>query len=134
MLKTPTQVMQTSQFDSPIESILYEAFKELGLVPEIQHSIGIFRVDMAFPEIKIAIECDGHKFHTGEFNWQKDRYRQKRIIELGWKFERFQGWLIRKYPIACAGKIGLKYLKDKMTPKATKQASGALEIMLIRTS
>lgn len=122
------------KFESPIEEKLYFAFDKLGLKPKVQYQIGIFRVDMAFPDKKLIIECDGHKFHTGEINWKKDKYRQKRIEEMGWKFERFQGWIINRYPIACAGKIGLKYLKDKMSKESIKRAEGALEIMLIRTS
>jgi very-short-patch-repair endonuclease len=125
--------IKTQQFDSQIEVGLYEAFEELGIIPEIQYSIGMFRVDMAFPEVKIAVECDGHKYHTGEFNWKKDRYRQKRIEQQGWKFERFQGWLIKRYPLACAGKIGLKYLKEKMSPKSIKRATDALEVMYLRS-
>ena len=128
----PTRI-RFNKFDSQIEEHLFDAFKELGLKPELQYHVKVFRLDMAFPDIKIAIECDGWKFHTGEHNWRKDRYRQKRIEEEGWKFERFQGWLIHRYPIACAGKVGLRYLKDKMTPEAIRKAEGALEIMLLRT-
>ena len=124
----------TNKLESKIEEKLYTALCKLGIPPELQYNIGYFRVDMAYPDIKLVIECDGFHFHTGEHNWAKDRYRQKRIEDQGWKFERFQGWLINRYSIACAGKIGLKYMSEKMNDESKKKAKGALEIMLLRTS
>lgn len=127
------ETIKTLKLESPIETILYNALCSFGIEPEIQYKISYFRVDMAYPDLKIAIECDGFKFHTGEINWSKDKYRQKRIEELGWKFERFQGWLIKKYPIACAGKIALKYMPKKLTETNKIKARKYLEEMYIRT-
>jgi very-short-patch-repair endonuclease len=125
--------IKTLKLESPIEAILYESLCDFGIKPELQYSISYFRVDMAYPELKLAIECDGHRYHVGEKNWSKDKYRQRRIEELGWKFERFQGWLIKKYPIACAGKIALKYFPNKLTPENKKKAEHYLEVMYWRS-
>jgi len=126
--------IKTLKLESPIETILYDALCFIGIEPKLQYQIGYFRVDMAYPELKLVVECDGHKYHTGEKNWSKDKYRQKRIEELGWKFERFQGWLIKKYPIACAGKIAIKYMPDKLNIKNRKIAEHYLEVMYLRTN
>lgn len=125
--------IKTIKLESPIESLLYEALCDLGVKPEIQYTIGYFRVDMAYPELKLAVECDGHRYHTGEKNWSKDKYRQRRIEEMGWKFERFQGWLIKKYPMACAGKLALKYMPEKLTKEKKQKAEHYLELMYWRT-
>jgi len=125
--------IKTIKLESKIESDLFNALCLLGIEPELQYPISYFRVDMAYPELKLAVECDGHKYHTGEKNWSKDKYRQKRIEELGWKFERFQGWLIKKYPIACAGKIALKYMPEKLTKENKQKAEHYLEVMYLRT-
>jgi very-short-patch-repair endonuclease len=125
--------IKTIKLESKIESDLFNALCLLGIEPELQYQISYFRVDMAYPELKLAVECDGHKYHTGEKNWSKDKYRQKRIEELGWKFERFQGWLIKKYPIACAGKIALKYMPEKLTKENKQKAEHYLEVMYLRT-
>jgi very-short-patch-repair endonuclease len=121
-------------FDSEIEKKLYQTLESIGIPPFLQYKIGVFRVDMAYPDKKLVIECDGYEYHTGERNWQKDKYRQKRIESLGWKFERFQGWLVSRYPLACAGKIGLKYMPEKISPEVRGRLVGVLEIMNIKTS
>jgi very-short-patch-repair endonuclease len=119
----------TDKLESRMEEKLYSALCALDIKPELQYQIGYFRVDMAYPDIKLAVEVDGFKYHTGEKNWAKDKYRQKRIEDLGWKFERFQGWLINRYPIACAGKIGLRYMPEKMTERNKEKAKDYLEVM-----
>lgn len=127
------ETIKTLKLESPIETILYNALCSLGIEPKLQHKISFFRVDMAYPDLKLAVECDGHKYHTGEKNWSKDKYRQNRIEQLGWKFERFQGWLIKKYPIACAGKIALKYMPEKLNETNIIRAKHYLEVMYLRT-
>lgn len=126
--------MDLLAYESPIEKRLGEAFAKLGLYPKLQHQIGIFRVDFAFPEIKLVVECDGHSYHTGARNWKKNEYRQRRIEQEGWVFERFQGWLVYRHALACASKIALKYLPEKLDEKRHKMAEGAMVTMFIRTS
>lgn len=121
-----------SLYESPIEQILDNSLMKLGLKTEIQHIVGVFRLDISFPEIKLAIECDGYKYHSGENKIQQDKYRQKRLEELGWKFERFQGWLIKRFPDVCAAKIGLKYFKNQMTLENVKNAEKAIELFNLR--
>ena len=126
--------MDTRRVDSPIERKLLDSFDRLGLKPLYQHRIGIFRVDFAFPGIKLAVECDGHWYHTSESQRARDRYRQSKIREQGWVFERFQGWLIYRHSLACASKIALKYFPDKIGEKAKKLAIGSMVTMYARTN
>ena len=49
-----------------------------------------FRIDIAFPEEKLAIECDGWSYH-GRFkeDFKKGLRRQNILSENGWSFLRF---------------------------------------------
>ena len=47
------------------------------------------RIDLAYPAGKIAIECDGFKFHSGRTAWQGDRDRQNFLTGSGWRVLRF---------------------------------------------
>ena len=51
-------------FDSPPEIRLYLNMVSAGMpLPETQHRVGRYRVDLAYPSIKLAIEVDGLEFH-----------------------------------------------------------------------
>jgi hypothetical protein len=42
------------------------------------------RVDFAYPDLKIAIECDSKKHHFGRADWERDVERRSRLSALGW--------------------------------------------------
>lgn len=44
----------------------------------------IARVDFAYPDQKVAIECDGYRFHSGRGPWDRDRQRRNTLGALGW--------------------------------------------------
>lgn len=44
----------------------------------------VARVDFAYPDMKIAIECDGKKHHFGRGDWERDVERRSRLAALGW--------------------------------------------------
>jgi very-short-patch-repair endonuclease len=52
----------------------------------VRRTDGMFiaRVDLAYPEIKLAIECDSYKFHSGRRAWEKDRKRGNPLVAAGW--------------------------------------------------
>ena len=98
------------KIQSPIEGMFLRGFKDFGLEPMIQYPLDVFYIDFAFPEIKLAIEIDGIKYHSAK----KDAYKNKRIKELGWKLERFGGWFVFRHIGAAVGKISLQYFSDKL--------------------
>jgi len=59
--------------------------------PERQHEIEdatgglVARVDFAYPDLMIAIECDGKKHHFGTNDWERDLERRSRLAALGWR-------------------------------------------------
>jgi DNA helicase-2/ATP-dependent DNA helicase PcrA len=72
---------------TPIERRLLAAFHEEGLHPQVQYGIQRFRVDFAFPDVRLAVEADGRAFHDAE----RDGVRDRRLGSYGWKVIRFSG-------------------------------------------
>ncbi|HJT91021.1 MAG TPA: type IV toxin-antitoxin system AbiEi family antitoxin domain-containing protein [Mycobacterium sp.] len=56
------------------------------------YPVGGYKVDVAFPKQKVAIEVDGWAFHSDPEVFVKDRNRQNNIALLGWIVLRFT-WL-----------------------------------------
>lgn len=46
-------------------------------------------VDVAFLQLKLAIEVDGWAFHSDVERFRRDRYRQNTLVALGWTVIRF---------------------------------------------
>ncbi len=48
---------------------------------------GVFiaRVDLAYPEFRLAIELDGFRWHAGRRPFRSDRLRRNRIEAVGWR-------------------------------------------------
>lgn len=53
--------------------------------PERQYGVGRFRVDFAWPELRIACECDGFEHHGARLAWKRDRGRLAEIEAGGWR-------------------------------------------------
>lgn len=43
------------------------------------------RIDLAYPEHQLAIECDGYEFHGTREAFESDRLRNSRLAALGWR-------------------------------------------------
>jgi hypothetical protein len=48
-----------------------------------------YYLDLAYPEIKLAIEVDGFDFHRGRAVFDADRQRQNDLVRSGWTVLRF---------------------------------------------
>lgn len=62
------------------------------------YPIGGYRVDVAFPAAKVAIEVDGWAFHSSQVDFQNDRERQNNIALSGWHVLRFTWLDLVEYP------------------------------------
>lgn len=58
-----------------------------------------FRIDVAFPDAKLAVECDGWEHH-GKYkaDFQRDRERDRMMTLNGWRVLRFFASEIKKEP------------------------------------
>ena len=57
--------------------------------PHVQHDVfdghrRIARVDLAYPEAKVAIEYEGDGHRTSQEQWRRDIQRQRELEALGW--------------------------------------------------
>ena len=50
-----------------------------------QHPIAGFRVDRAWPELRVAVEADGFQHHGPYLFWKRDRRRVAAIEAAGWR-------------------------------------------------
>ena len=82
----------------PLESRLEVRFEQLlrsrGLPrPERQRVVhdpgGRRRVDFAYPEQHLVIECVGWRYHGGQKAWQADIQRRRRLAAQGWRVLEF---------------------------------------------
>ena len=99
---------------SPIEELFLRAIAEeiVGLNPKCQHvqvlatirsqfPVSEWHVDFAIPSLKIAIECEGHAWHSSKCQHTHDCIRQRGIVQAGWYVIRFSGAEIVYYPWDC---------------------------------
>lgn len=93
------------------QDILWSAVQErFGDQAEAEYKNAVpgrrFRIDIAFPKKKLAIEVDGwqyHGKHKGDF--KKGSQRQNILTEHGWKFLRFTAGEIHNELDRCIGMI-----------------------------
>jgi very-short-patch-repair endonuclease len=45
----------------------------------------LLRVDLAYPDQLVAIECDGYRYHSGRKAWQGDLKRRNLLATRGWR-------------------------------------------------
>lgn len=86
---------QPMPFDSWFEVDVYNDIvsKGFSVIPQYEVVKGRYRIDLVvlLPSgVKIAIECDGDKFHGPE-EFQSDLNRQKTLERCGWQFFRVRG-------------------------------------------
>jgi very-short-patch-repair endonuclease len=87
----------------------------LDVAPEarlhVQHKVGPYRLDFAYivrpagerePPIRLAIEVDGHAFHSTREQREDDNSRHLDLKEYGYELIRFTGTQIHRDPERCA--------------------------------
>lgn len=80
--------------ESPIERRLYDALQLRGYYVQTQVPCGKYRIDLALPAHKIAIECDGRAYHSTLEQRAHDRRKNAYLRKHGWKVLRFSGRMI----------------------------------------
>jgi very-short-patch-repair endonuclease len=81
----------TSVPQSVFETRLLRLLREAGLpAPALQHEVKtagrlLAVVDFAFPDLRLAVEADGYRWHSGRASWEHDRARRNALTSAGWK-------------------------------------------------
>lgn len=87
---------ETAVTGSAFERLVFSALVEAGLPrPVLQHEVRAgdrtYRIDLAYPDARLAIELDG-SVHLERKVWEADHCRQNALVLLGWTVLRFT-WL-----------------------------------------
>lgn len=82
-LRTPDQV------ESALERRLLKSLLGWGLpMPVSQYALVAsgqrFRLDFAYPRLKVAIETDGYRYHSGRERFDRDTARRNALTLAGW--------------------------------------------------
>jgi very-short-patch-repair endonuclease len=84
--------------ESPMESRIRLAIEFDGLVvPVLQHPVGPYRLDMAYPRIRLGVEYDGREHLTPQ-RALRDLDRQAWLSRAGWHILRFRAYDVLRRP------------------------------------
>ncbi len=101
---------RTEITDSQLELLLLSLIREAGLPEPVLHyrvthdGRFVAEVDFAYPELRIAIECDG-AVHLDDQVWERDLPRQNDLVLIGWTVLRFSYRRLRERPDAVIAEI-----------------------------
>lgn len=86
--------------ESEFERLVLEELLKRGYKVKTQYPVGYYRIDMVveYEGRKIAIECDGERWHSGAEKIAEDLARQAVLERLGWRFHRIRGSLFFRDP------------------------------------
>lgn len=105
---------------SPIEEILLAAMNTRSLlIGEFRRNfqVGPYRIDFAFPAVKLGVECDGRAYHTEPAQVARDRRRDQYLTSLGWTVRRYTGTRINRDSVGAAEEICALYERLLATEK-----------------
>ncbi|MCK9421837.1 MAG: AAA domain-containing protein [Bacteroidales bacterium] len=115
-----------SDLESPFEEEVYHSlvanFEEDNLIPQMQFAG--FRIDIVYDSKiigvpKIAIECDGAKYHSSQEAYLYDRHRQKILENHGFVFHRIWSTNWWRNPIRETARL-VHFIKDTVTTTKNK--------------
>jgi very-short-patch-repair endonuclease len=75
---------------SAAERLLVRLLREAGITGWVlDHPLGPYTIDLAFPEQRVAIEVDGWAYHVDPERFRNDRRKGNFLTRLGWDLLRF---------------------------------------------
>lgn len=110
--------------ESPFEVAVAKALVSRNYHIEQQWEVGAYRLDMVVMcgEKKIAIECDGEQFHSGEDKIREDMERQTILERIGWRFIRIRGSEYYRNPDACIERVVAQLNEAEIYPETSSVA------------
>ena len=103
-VSSPKEMLLTEEMEKNSESVFEEKIAKYliseGYHIEQQWEAGLYKIDMValFQDKKVAIECDGEKWHSTEERIREDMERQNILERCGWEFIRIRGSRYFKNP------------------------------------
>lgn len=102
---------KTTVPQSVLETRLLRMIKRAGLpAPRCQHEIKdrgklIAIFDFAYPDVRLAIEADGYRWHTGRLRWEQDLARRNAVTARGWRMIHLTATDLERRPQEFVGTI-----------------------------
>ncbi len=89
------QLRELIPLSDPLAESVRESWTRLALIdaglpaPELQWWVEVdgvptYRLDMAYPRHRVAVEYDGSAFHSSDADRERDRARREHLTALGW--------------------------------------------------
>lgn len=97
--------------ESPLETRLHRLLRKAGIEEPVRQYVVrhegrfIARVDLAFPQHRLALEADGYVAHSGRRRWQRDLARGNALTQIGWRVLRFSSEDMRRMPDWVVGQV-----------------------------
>lgn len=115
-LKPQAQRTSKGRCQSPAEVAFWHVANGLipGLVRQFHVAGTRYHLDFAVPDCLLAIEIDGHQWHSTRQQRQHDSQRDRILTGLGWRVLRFTASEILRNADGCAAEV-LTIIK-KCTP------------------
>jgi very-short-patch-repair endonuclease len=99
--------------ESPMETRVRLALHDGGLpAPVLQHPVGPYRIDLAYPDLRLGIEYDG-ECHLDPRRAREDLERQQYLSARGWHVTRPEAATVLDHPDHVAGHV--RYLIRRCT-------------------
>jgi very-short-patch-repair endonuclease len=91
--------------ESPMETRIRLALRLHGLpCPELQHPVGPYELDLAYPAVRIAVEYNGRD-HLDPDRALRDLAREAYLTAAGWIVLRFGAYLVMRRPDLVAERV-----------------------------
>ena len=116
--------------DSEFEKDVYRFLVECGYSVIPQYKVGNFRIDLVVESSngsRLAIECDGDKYH-GADKWEHDIRRQRILERAGWKFWRCFASQYYRNKELCHNDLIATLTNHSIVPGKTNRANTYLHI------
>lgn len=100
-------VAAADRADSAAERLLVTLLRQAGFTGwTVGYPFGPFRIDVAFPAQRLAIEVDGWAWHVDAQRFQNDRHKGNALARERWDLLRFTWHDLDGRPAECMAEVG----------------------------
>lgn len=76
--------------ESALETRFLRLVRQAKLpTPQSRYEVDRYRLDFAYPQVRLGIELEGYAFHSGRRAWARDLRRSNDLLRLGWTLLHF---------------------------------------------
>jgi len=104
-IQEATRESQRAKCESPLEIAFFDEAEITQQLQTFEVNVpvlgGKYRIDFADVDRMIAIELDGHAYHSDKEAFENDRVRERELEEAGWRVLRFAGTEIHRNVSKC---------------------------------